>query len=96
MLIAIYARVSTSDQSCAMQRYELRQYAAKLGWRIYSEYVEPASAAPGHQPQSRVPGTTLVATFCAFFKMRQNQTRSADATEKGCANGRIGQFKECL
>jgi DNA invertase Pin-like site-specific DNA recombinase len=29
MIIAIYARVSTSDQSCEMQLYELRQYVAK-------------------------------------------------------------------
>ena len=30
MLVAIYARVSTSDQSCEMQLHELREYVARL------------------------------------------------------------------
>jgi DNA invertase Pin-like site-specific DNA recombinase len=29
MIVAIYARVSTSDQSCEMQLHELRQYVQK-------------------------------------------------------------------
>jgi Resolvase, N terminal domain len=40
MIIAIYARVSTSDQSCEMQLYELRQYVAKQGWQVFAEYVD--------------------------------------------------------
>jgi putative DNA-invertase from lambdoid prophage Rac len=39
MIIAIYARVSTSDQSCEMQLHELRQYVAKRGWEVFAEYV---------------------------------------------------------
>ena len=34
MTIAIYARESTSDQSCEMQLHELRQYVAKRGWEV--------------------------------------------------------------
>ncbi len=40
MIIAIYARVSTSDQSCEMQLHELRQYVAKRGWEVFQEYVD--------------------------------------------------------
>ncbi len=40
MLIAIYARVSTTDQSCEMQLHELRQYVAKQGWQVFAEYVD--------------------------------------------------------
>jgi putative DNA-invertase from lambdoid prophage Rac len=40
MTIAIYARVSTSDQSCDMQLHELRQYVEKRGWQVYAEYVD--------------------------------------------------------
>src|ERR1700685_2533285 len=40
MIIAIYARVSTSDQSCEMQIHELRQYVAKRNWEVFAEYVD--------------------------------------------------------
>jgi len=43
MRIAIYARVSTSDQSCQMQLSELRSYAQRMGWEPPVEYVETAS-----------------------------------------------------
>ena len=36
--VALYARVSTLDQSCAMQLEDLRRYVARFG-RSY-EYVE--------------------------------------------------------
>lgn len=42
MKAAIYARVSTEDQDCAMQLTELRAYAGRMGWET-SEYVEKAS-----------------------------------------------------
>jgi DNA invertase Pin-like site-specific DNA recombinase len=38
--IAIYARVSTGDQHSEMQVAELREYAARRGWRIAAEYVD--------------------------------------------------------
>ncbi|HEY4359581.1 MAG TPA: recombinase family protein [Bryobacteraceae bacterium] len=40
MIVAIYARVSTSDQSCGMQLRELREYVAKRGWEVFAEYVD--------------------------------------------------------
>jgi putative DNA-invertase from lambdoid prophage Rac len=39
MRTAIYARVSTTDQSCEMQLRELRNYAERRGWEIADEYV---------------------------------------------------------
>jgi putative DNA-invertase from lambdoid prophage Rac len=40
MNIAIYARVSTSDQDCSMQLRELRDYAGRQGWQVFQEYVD--------------------------------------------------------
>jgi predicted site-specific integrase-resolvase len=38
--VAIYARVSTTDQNCEMQVRELREYAVRRGWNVSSEYVD--------------------------------------------------------
>ena len=40
MKIAVYARVSTTDQSCEMQLRELREYARQRGWTFGGEYVD--------------------------------------------------------
>jgi DNA invertase Pin-like site-specific DNA recombinase len=40
MRVAIYARVSTSDQNCAMQLTELRRYVKARGWPKAAEYVD--------------------------------------------------------
>ena len=40
MTVAIYARVSTSDQNCETQLREVRQYCAARGWEIQREYVD--------------------------------------------------------
>ena len=40
MTVAIYARVSTSDQNCETQLREVRQYCAARGWEIHREYVD--------------------------------------------------------
>ena len=40
MRTALYARVSTTDQTCEMQLRELREYAARRGWEIAGEYVD--------------------------------------------------------
>ena len=37
MQTALYARVSTMDQSCEMQLLELRDYAGKRDWIIIGE-----------------------------------------------------------
>ena len=38
--IAVYARVSTSDQSTESQLLDLRWYVRERGWTIYKEYVD--------------------------------------------------------
>jgi DNA invertase Pin-like site-specific DNA recombinase len=40
MNIAIYARVSTTDQNCEMQLREMREHAARQGWTIVAEYTD--------------------------------------------------------
>jgi putative DNA-invertase from lambdoid prophage Rac len=52
MIIAIYARVSTSDQSCEMQLHELRQYVQKQNWQVFQEYVDTGfSGAAASRPR---------------------------------------------
>lgn len=51
-LVAIYARVSTSDQDCSLQLDECRAFALNRGWRIYGEYVDTGfSGAKASRPQ---------------------------------------------
>lgn len=38
--VAIYARVSTADQTCENQLRELREAASRHGWQIVREYVD--------------------------------------------------------
>jgi len=38
--IAIYARVSTTDQSTESQLLDLRRYTRERGWTIFKEYVD--------------------------------------------------------
>ncbi len=50
--VAIYARVSTSDQDSGMQLVELREHAARRGWKIADEYVdEGISGTKASRPQ---------------------------------------------
>jgi len=39
-MIAIYARVSTQDQSTESQLLDLRQYATSRGWCVFKEYTD--------------------------------------------------------
>ncbi len=51
MKTAIYARVSTADQNCEMQIRELREYAARRGWEIGTEYIDSGwSGAKASRP----------------------------------------------
>ena len=43
---AIYARVSTDDQDCALQLTELRGYCKRQGWQFF-EYIDKASGKQG-------------------------------------------------
>ncbi len=38
--VAIYARVSTTDQSTDSQLLDLRRYVSERGWNIFREYVD--------------------------------------------------------
>src|SRR5215813_13614505 len=40
MRTALYARVSTSDQSTSMQLSALREYAERRGWQVSGEYLD--------------------------------------------------------
>ena len=52
MNTAIYARVSTTDQSCEMQLRELREYARRRGWKVAGEYVDAGiSGAKASRPE---------------------------------------------
>ncbi len=52
MKIALYARVSTSDQNCEMQLRELREYAATRRWTVHAEYVDTGwSGAKANRPK---------------------------------------------
>lgn len=52
MKVAIYARVSTTDQNCERQLAELREYAGRRGWEIAGEYVDTGwSGAKTSRPQ---------------------------------------------
>lgn len=48
--IAIYCRVSTSDQDCDRQVRDLTEYANKLGYEIHSVHKETASGANNDRP----------------------------------------------
>lgn len=49
--VAIYARVSTLDQSTSNQREELTAYAKNRGWEIYRVYEEKLSGASDKRPE---------------------------------------------
>ena len=49
--IAIYYRVSTSDQRPDAQVHELRDYAKKRRFEIVGEYVDTASGAAKSRPE---------------------------------------------
>lgn len=51
MRVAIYARVSTADQSVERQVRELRKYAQARGWEIVRDFCEVAGGAGQKRPQ---------------------------------------------
>ncbi len=49
--VAVYARVSTTDQTCENQLIELRRYCEARGWTIVKEYVDQGvSGAKDRRP----------------------------------------------
>src|SRR5215831_10609929 len=52
MECAIYARVSTQDQDCAMQIRELKDYVKRRKWKITGEYIDTAvSGSKSSRPE---------------------------------------------
>ena len=53
MKVALYARVSKSDdsQDPENQLMRLRSYAKERSWHVYGEYVDRASGANDHRPE---------------------------------------------
>jgi DNA invertase Pin-like site-specific DNA recombinase len=50
--VALYARVSTTDQHCEIQLRELQQYAANRGWAVAGEYIDKGwSGAKASRPE---------------------------------------------
>jgi|SRR5690348_9708321 len=51
MKVAIYTRVSTSEQTVGMQRRELQEYCKRRGWKISNEYSDHGiSGAKARRP----------------------------------------------
>jgi len=49
---ALYARVSTTDQTCESQLRELRSYVKRRGWKVAREYVDTGwSGAKASRPE---------------------------------------------
>jgi len=52
VIVCIYARVSTTNQSCDMKLHELRQYVQKREWQVFAEYVDTGfSGAAASRPE---------------------------------------------
>jgi DNA invertase Pin-like site-specific DNA recombinase len=52
--VAIYCRVSTSDQSCERQDHELTAYASKAGWQVTGVWKETGSGAKDNRLAPKV------------------------------------------
>jgi DNA invertase Pin-like site-specific DNA recombinase len=48
--VALYIRVSTSDQNCEFQLRELQDYAAHQGWPVAEVYQDVMSGAQARRP----------------------------------------------
>ena len=68
MKTAIYARVSTADQSNLIQLHELEEYVERRGWELAGVYQDQMSGAKASRPgldqliadaRRRKPGTHL-------------------------------------
>lgn len=52
MRVALYCRVSTSDQTCELQRRELQDYSRRRGWEVTGEYVDTGwSGSSANRPE---------------------------------------------
>jgi DNA invertase Pin-like site-specific DNA recombinase len=83
MRAAIYARVSTTDQTCDLQLRELRQYISARGWQVAGEYVDTGwSGAAAARPE--------LDRLLADARLPQNRCR-------GCVEARpLGPERCCV
>lgn len=58
--VALYARVSTTDQKADLQLDGLRQLAEQRGWTIIEEYVDPPPPLEVPRRQRRRHGVDLL------------------------------------
>lgn len=56
MRVALYARVSKDDgkQDTENQLHELREFAARSGWNVVTEYIDKASGKTAERPQFKL------------------------------------------
>ena len=71
MRCAIYARVSTTDQTCDNQLLEIRRYVEARGWTIQAEHIDHGvSGATDRRPaldQMIADAKTVVETCSLYF-----------------------------
>jgi DNA invertase Pin-like site-specific DNA recombinase len=53
MRVALYCRVSTSDQTCDRQVQDLTEYAQRAGHQVVAVFVETASGADNSRPERK-------------------------------------------
>ena len=51
MRVALYCRVSTSEQDNDNQTAQLRQFATSQGWQLVSEYCDQTSGSTSNRPE---------------------------------------------
>ena len=62
--VAIYARVSTTEQDPEAQLFALRTYAAQRGFEVYREYIDYVS---GGKPEHTAPRQAKEAAYRALM-----------------------------
>jgi putative DNA-invertase from lambdoid prophage Rac len=85
--VAIYCRVSTSDQSCERQERDLREYAKRAGLQVVGVFKEIASGAKDNRPergkvlamaQARKIDAVLVTELSRWGRSTQDLVRTLD------------------
>ena len=97
MRAALYARVSTADQSCEPQLRDLRQYVAARGWDAVEYVDQGVSGAKDRRPaldrllaavKARKVDVVVVAAFDRFGRSSAiwSRTSSSSATSESSSS----------
>jgi len=78
MRVAIYGRVSTAEQSAAMQLEELRAYCQRRQWEIAEEFIQMG--------EQRKYAILFAATILAARKLNEIGVKPCPARECGVAD----------